>query len=1287
MSVATITPRPRLAVVASEARKEARNQKRSQSKLRKVARGFSVALAVIFATMALGSGTAQAWPWTDMQEDITAFVTNFCGPEDVPTPVNGRGIDNLFGLNNQDSDIRGTVKPNTKGLGKEPLNGLERVQSAYEKQADLIKPTYERYGFSTLRWDAFGAGCFNPGYWFTPIADTALQSLVISPIMLGMTTLNVALGNILYTVFTGVISPFVSIFTAIFKGWALWLAPIGIIWAFIRSKGNLRVVAKTGAWMLMIFGVFLWMGNNTSTIVTKANNFVTDFAGSAATQINEITGVSTGESGTAIDSINQSLWYGVPYNTWLEGTIGPHSAGEARTADQAGQTSWGGVLLNSRYVGIDKPGRGVRGDIDEWNNLSYSPNEELADEALNNMKTKPGAWTKGKMWEKIPYLFTVKALCADTSNGAVFTSSSAEDDNKWFYGGSCDSAAAGTANIIPHFTGTDYNSRFAAAFSGAFAALAVFLAVAAASIYLGVQKMLFYFLLLFGPVFLTVAMFGDEKRAAFAKRYGELMIANLIKQGVAVLVVLFVANAMSMLLYPPSSEDFAALREIPWMLKPTLALFFLIGLALFLMPMKRIVTGAVKGDTSVVDKTANMPVDAAKTAAKAGAVVVGGAAAVAAVAATGGAAAPAVAKFGGMAMSAGRTVGARGGVGKVLTGAGRAANLASRVGGTIGDGKNKKAALGKLAQGLFSRDSKAQAEMKQIPGAVDENGKLTKKGEAVMSRAIKQTSKTGQNAARSEALQKSYMDQFYKGHLAKTGQHHAMDPNSPENQRAAAVEKEQERRAVKRAAKRRENMGAGAGGSAFHGGTAPNDGNDTTAPNGGGGGSTNHGPNSGQGNGNATFVVNGQGQAQYADMARENVSGPGFAQDQTVKANVSLDGSQIAQELGLSTREVAQNPASLISSSAYGGGDVAQMDPRHPATASMNDLKFAMIANDQEGISAATVAASDAISQHGVPSQVTSVAAVEPSTEGMATAIGAMPTISDDTPWQTRAEGATAMQAAMSFVAEDSPAREPMVNYVQALSDPTVDASTVAGLQSIVIETASPDLSSAAPATPDLTEAIRESAQAVSMAPAETVASQGPLFGESAPQTAAPESQPQAQDAPLYGPAPAYNEGGSFFGGDSGGPGAAQSEAMATDLLGNTYYDLPPSAVDAMPSMPAGAQGPDSLREGELNRYRAEMEAWRADYDILPPSGWDAPSGRHSSGGYAPEGDSTPLFSGAGSGLFRGSKPGAPPPDDMEEISGMPYEEHEDNSVQYKRSRRRRISGFFDMEDEDEGGE
>lgn len=1289
MSVATITPHPRLAVVASEARKEARAQKRGKNPLRRLVRGFTVVLAIIFATMGLGAGTAQAWPWTDMQEDITAFVTNFCGPENVPVPQGHSGIDNLFGLNLGESDKRATAMPDTAGLGKEPLNGLERIQKAYAGQSNVITPTYERYGFANLQWDSYGGGCFAPGYWFTPVANTLLNMFVMSPIMLAMATLKLAMGTWLYTVFTGVISPFVSIFTAIFKGWALWLAPIGIIWAFWRSGGNLRVVGKTGAWMLLILGVFIWMGNNTSTIVTKANNFVTEFASTAATQMNEINGVSTGTEGTAMESINQALWYGVPYQTWLEGQVGPETAAADRSRVTKGEVSWGAAILNSKYAGDDDTGRDIIADSTKWNNLSYSPNEGLADTAFDNMKTKPGAWTKNKMWEKVPYLFNVKAICGDTSNGTLFKSSSAEDDNKWFYGGSCDAAGAGTANMVPYFTGAEYNSRMATAFSGGFAATAVCLAVAAASIYLAVQKMLFYFLLLFGPVFLTVAMFGDEKRAAFAKRYGELMIGNLLKQGVGVLVVLFVANAMSMLLYPPADEQFAALREIPWMLKPTLALFFLIGLAMFLLPLKRIVTGAVKGDTKVVDKTAKMPVDAAKTTAKVGVAAGVGAAAIAAVVASGGTAAPVVGKLGGMAMSAGRMAGGRGGVGKVLTTAGRGANLASRLGGSIADGNNKKAALSNLAKSMFANDSGVQNDLKQIPGALDTDGKMTPKGEAILSNAVKKTGKQGEQSARADALQRSYMDKFYKGHLAETGKHHQMDPNSPENLQAAAVRKEQERLAVRAAAKddssRKQNTGADmppTDNPNDHPNNHPNDnpsdrsnGNPDDRSNGNPDDSNVHPHSYGRG-----FVVDSEGQAHFADAARENVSGPGFAQDQNVKANVTVDGAQVAEQMGMSSREVAQNPGALLAGSMYDGGDVSQMDPRNPATAAMNNLKFAMAVNDQPGIDAATIQASEAISQHGVPSQVSGISAVSATPEGMATAIGAMPDISDDTPWQVRAEGATTMQSALSFIPSDSASYEPMQNYVQALSSPSVDAETVEGLRVVAIEAESPGVASEAP-TVDLSAAIRESAAEVSAAPVSVVTEQGASFGEPAP---------QAEPAPAQHSAPSFAQTDGGYGGPINeasaqtAPPQARSEpffgggeSAAQDLFGNDYYDAPQEAIDAMPIAPESIQHGHAPQE-VVDQYRTEVENWRQDYDILPP----ARGGRHSSGGYS-EGGS--LFGGIAGSFGRSGGDGlAGPPDEVEEISGIPAENHDDNSQPFRRTKRRRLSGLYDYEEDDD---
>lgn len=1267
MSVATLTPQPRLAVVASEAREVKRAQKREKNHLLKATRALAVALAILFATLGLGAGTAQAWPWSKMEEDITAFVTNFCGPEDVPVPSGHGGMDNLFGLNQGDSDIRGTVRPDTSGLGKEPLNGLERIQAGYGSQADTIKPTYERYGFSTLQWDSYGAGCFSTGYWFTGVSNLMLNYFVMVPMMVAMALLQLALDNLLYTVFTGVISPFVSVFTAIFQGWALWLAPIGIVWAFLRSGGNLRTVGKTGAWMFLIFGVFLWMSNNTSTIVTKANNFVTEFAGSAADQISEINGVTTGSSGTALDSINQSLWYGVPYQTWLEGYVGPTTASGDRTRESNGEVSWGSVILNSKYVGNDDAGREVLDSVNTWNGLSYSPNESLADEAWGDMQTKPGAWTKNKIWEKVPYLFNVKAICGDTSNGVVFSSSSAEEDNKWMYGGSCDSAGAGTSAMMPYFTGTAYDARMTVAFTGGFAAFAVCIAIAAASIYLAVQKMLFYFLLLFGPVFLTVAMFGDEKRAAFAKRYGELMIANILKQGVAVLVVLFIANSMSMLLYPPADESFAALRAIPWMMKPTLALFFLIALALFLVPLKRIVTGAVKGDTKVVDKTARMPIDAAKTTAKVAGVATVGVAAVATIAATGGAAAPALAKFGGMATSAGRMMGSRGGVGKALMTVGRGANFTSRVGSSMADAKGKKEALSRLTDSVFANDPGMQEDLKQIPGALDENGNMTPKGKAIAAGALKRMSKQGEESTRADALQRSYMDKFHKGYLAETGKHAPTDPNSPENLRAAAIAKEQDRLSVREAAKhgssRTQNMGAGAEGA-----DTGTDSNATNTANGGKG------------------TVTEASRAQSAEAVRENLSGPGFGENSNVKANVTVEGAQIAEQMGMSSREVAQNPSALLSGAAYEGGDVSKMDPRHPATGAMNDLRFALMADDTQGIESASMRASEAIAQHGVPSQISTISAVNATPEGMATAINAMPSISEDTPWQVRAEGATTMQAAVAMVPESSAAYEPMQNYVQALGSPTVDAKTVENLREVVIETAAPEVASEAPRV-DLTDAIRESADQVSAAPVEVVAAQGVLFGE-----------PSAE-APA--PAPAYSGAGvSFIEGEAPAP-APHSEAPPATYSEppasySGYQEAAPAPQEAAPApqqdagpAPVASGGGNVTAEMDTERIRRELadasdeaaERYRqriadigsgadASAPVLPTSTGDNPDG-----GPAPS-----LFGGSGSG---GGIDLGKSPDEVEEISGMPTDDEGDPQP-FRRSRRRRVSGFYDTDDEED---
>lgn len=1154
----------RLAEAATAARQGRRIQKRQDSRLLRVVRSMAVGFALIFATVGIGAGAANAWPWSDMEDNITAFVTNFCQPENVASPVTVKGVDTIFGLNEDTTTNRQTVLPATDGLDEAPINGLERVQAAYSGQQDVIKPTYQRYGVSVLQWSNFGSGCFSLGHWFVMLSNAALLNLVVLPTTLTMFLLDLAMGNILYTIFSAIISPFVSIFSAVFTPWAYIVAPLGVGWMFIRSVnrpgGPLRPTVKAALVSVFCIGMLLWMDNQTSWIVTNANNFVTKIAGSAADEFNETQGTDV-PGGTALDEVNQALWYGVPYQTWLEGTLGPEAAAADRNLDASGEVSWGAVIMNSRYVGYDDgdpdstaDADAIRAAIDEWNSLSYSESGDSED-------SKPYAWTSDeKPWTEIPWLFTVKALCGDTAHGEGFLNGENADpeNNRWFYGGSCDSASAGTSTIIPYFTGEEYNAQIVIALAGMVAAIAVGLAAGGAALYLAAQKMLFYFLLLFGPVFLTLAAAGDEKRAKFASRYFELMGANVIKQAVAVVVVLFISNAMSMLLYPPNTEEFAALRDIPYLVKPILALLFFIALALFMAPLRKIVLGAARGDTSVVDKTARAPVDAAKTGAKVAGGVAVGAAAIAAVAATGGAAAPVLAKAGGAAMSAGRVAG-RGGVGKNLRRAGHVMNMAGRAGQGVQESQGKKQALASATQQLMQGASgdEMRSRLSNVPGALNKDGSLTAKGQKIAEGYVQRTSKQGQAQAQADALQSDAMKKFFAGHKAETGQHHELDPQSEKNQMAVAAEKERFRKAAKEAAKRpldadgnpvptaageaaKEAANSAANSSGRTGAdqqtlegardpqkAAANAGTNADAANAGtnaaaaglGAGAADAAAAAQAANGapkdsalDAQFEQQ-QTREQYATAARDHVSGPVFnsAHDE-MKANVTVSGTDIARQMGLKDpKDAASNPMALLTGAAYEGGDTSRMDPRHSATAALNELRFASSSGDEQGMTIAATKASEAIARDGLPNQISGISSIGDTAANFqpAQVIGAMPSISESTPWAERAEGANTMQAAMSLIPESSPAHGPVQAYTTALSDPAVDADTVETLRGQAISSFPDAVTAPSGPAPVDSSSFDEAVTAANIPSAEPEMAAPAVATAAAPPAAAP---PAAED-------------------------------------------------------------------------------------------------------------------------------------------------------------------------------
>lgn len=1098
-------PVPALAQVARDVRDAKREQKRTSNPVRKAARKVAVLFAMMFAVLGFGGGVAQAWPW-DVVNDIQAFITNFCGPENVPTPVDHTGVDTLFGLNTTYSELRSTALPPVSTVHEYATwsgTGLERIQGAYPNTPGLIHPTYERYGFSTLTWGNYGAGCFSLGYWFTPVANFALQVFVILPTIVGMFSLELAMGPILSTVFGAIIQPFVSMFSAIFTPWIFFIAPLGVLWVWI-TKRSTQAVLKAAVWVIAIYGVFLWIGNNTSEFVVKANNLVTEIAGSAANAINAANqgigadgtdAISDGNgvaSTSALGAIKQSIWYGLPYQAWLEGQVGPAQASADRALEQAGSLGWGPVILNSMYAGDDQAGKDLRTAVNHWNALSYATGREDT--------KKTGYWTGANggwfglgegtaAWADIPYLFNIKAMCNDQATDGE--GSGDAELNRWMLGGSnnCDAATAGTSSMIPYFTGDAYNQRLITAVAGGVGAYANSITISGVSWYLAAQKMMFYFLILFAPIFLAISTFADDKRRRFATQFFSVAAGNVIKQAVAVMVLLFIANAMSLLLYPPANQPaFALLREIAWPLKPAIAVLFFIALLLFAIPMRKIITAAAKGDASIVKKTADAPVNAAKTTAKVAAVAgaaiaTGGVAALAAggVASAGGVAALA-GKSAGMLGTAGRALAGTkaAGLGKVLTSAGRLSQMGGQMNGMLANrnmtGEVVKAGVAAMtgASGKVTPESQAyMAKMAATPGMVGPDGKLTAAGEAQAKKDFITKAQAGAQAGQAEAMKKNMMAGMFASYREEhNGEYHSLDPQNPVNIEQAKVAQAQENQRIKDIAAGKRNReealdpssadaSAPADSPAQASPRNPRPGSDSTpaeaAP-------ADAQPQQGEPRprqahdairpDGGAVPVDASGEAitddisrTFAEQASMNVVGPAFARNPDIKATVELRGEDVLSTVGLTAVEAMESPARIVAGGAY--GDLSTMDPQHPATPALNELRFALTQGTADDVMDAELRVQSIIGSHGLPDQIKTIGVTGESARAFepTEVVAAMPNLTLDTSWQERADAASMMNAVSATIPQGAPAGEAMQRYVSALGDPSVDIALVEAAQ------------------------------------------------------------------------------------------------------------------------------------------------------------------------------------------------------------------------------------------------
>lgn len=472
----------------------------------------------------------------------------------------------------------------------------------------------------------------------------------------------------------------------------------------------------------------------------------------------ELSGVSnetTTQCGSYLDGVYNSIWQGIPLQIWAEGQVGGGQASRDRVSEKEGRIGWYQSFLNAMYANPnDKVGQASIQAASRWDDGSYidkgnskmymwngdgHTDGNVNDTTFEDPVTPLDKTKDATVWKTVPFLLNVKFLCKDDATGtnkqdAIRDGAKTPGTNKWLLQGSC--ISTGSTDIIAGLTGVNFVDRIGLAVAGGFLANIVFLFTLVVAAYLLYQKFVWGFMLMFSPFILGAAAFPDAPRMQFAKKYLEFCISNVVKQIAAVMLLVVSVTGMTQIVFPAAGGFF-----IPWMLKPYVAIAFFLAAALFALPLKKIVTGAVKGDASVVKGLSETP---KKVAIGAGVAAAAGTAIVA----TGGAGAGAVmggaSKFaGGAAMRSGGLKGAMASLASDQLGKGsgkmksamankaKEAGVKPSSGGLLSDLKTgraikkSKSTAGMAQKAALAANNNAKKNKMPLPYAMDENGALT----------------------------------------------------------------------------------------------------------------------------------------------------------------------------------------------------------------------------------------------------------------------------------------------------------------------------------------------------------------------------------------------------------------------------------------------------------------------------------------------------------------------------------------------------------------------------------
>lgn len=697
----TWKPRPDTRSVAHAYRQTAKRPSRLRRWTRYTAIIVLGALGIFLggSTVASAAGAGGFAVW-DYKDDATAYIVNFCGPNEVPDMHSSAGVENVLGLNNDvpaGSEARKTYINEffDEGQGGDGQNSADKmkqfgfIDQGKEPQASRAltgvqgwanNPSFMRYGLN-LDYMTYGNSCGDiAGYGWNMVSNlmlTAVQWVNLA----AMVVIHYALDNVLYDFWGAILTPFVSLFGKIFLPFMLLAAVVGPVYIWAKSRGNMNRGTAAMIWVFCVLALTAAITQRPAALMGVANNAVTASASFAAHQMFNSTnytnqacngggdrrfddevrsdgnadispsnpwqtaqavfgsGNSEHKMYAADQCILENLWYGVSYQTWVNGQLSTN--GEA-------QTRYGPALLNSVYIGTDNE-EVTNGDEGQestqlghneaWNGAAYFPHGD---------GTKNDLWGAKDQWNKSNFLAIIAAMCGNGRlAGDADKGNDNAEENAWSHcmAGQKDTTDEADRVAFQAMTGADWRGRMIIAATGMFNSFVVLLTSGLIAIYLIYKKVGFYFLVLFLPIFMAIGVWPGAKGKRFFWKFWEMAFANIMQQAVAVIMLLFVSYLFALVMAPssisgvqiPFNDGAGAVANsttLPYMLKPLMCVAVLAGMVTFIMPFRKMAKAAVAGNVDEFAKYAK-PGTYGKPAAKAAVVVGAGVA----VAATGGGAA------------------------------------------------------------------------------------------------------------------------------------------------------------------------------------------------------------------------------------------------------------------------------------------------------------------------------------------------------------------------------------------------------------------------------------------------------------------------------------------------------------------------------------------------------------------------------------------------------------------------------------------------------------------------